>query len=676
MVSEKHFDVLIVVTPSDCERALPLYPRLVENFEYGNICFIGAPKVGELAGSSSVADHASWIDENEILSFDEVHACMAKRLAPILNGESLPRGVTGWYYQQFLKMQYAYTCKDEYYMVWDGDTIPCRKINMFSPETGQPYLDLKHEHHKEYFDTMGKLLPGFRKVIERSFISEHMLFRCDIMKMLVEDIEKNHTIEGSKFWEKIINSIEPEKMADSCFSEFETYGTYVALRFPEVYKLREWHSFRLGGSFYEINTITDRDFKWLGVDFDAISFEKGQTVLDENRGYFDNSEVQKKISAKKLLQAAQMEYKDGYKEVWEDDVTVKNANVRSGSYGVSQGGINEKTLILVNKCDGEVDDCIESIKDVLNEGTYRIELVDGTAKSINDAVKKSANSDFGNADIFILSGATTLLFDSLYFLKQALYASDDTGAVGSLSNSADNKQKVEIFFDTKEEYIAYGAKINVPSANALLERTKLSSFALLVKRSVWDDIGGADEEASEYGAFDDAISLDILKSGHRLQLVRNSFVYSANVKNPDESHNVEEKCKYLVRKYGFDISSFIHASGEVISKIPFAATDRFAVLHYGCGLGAELKAIRSIFPNSELYGVETNDALFDVVRKTEKVFESLDEMMEFFSDQYFNVLIIDGNMLNCMADIEKDLIMSFLVTEPTVIIKDGATISQ
>ena len=50
MDTKARFDVLIVVTPNDCERLLPLYPRLADNFDYGNICFIGAPKVGEMDG--------------------------------------------------------------------------------------------------------------------------------------------------------------------------------------------------------------------------------------------------------------------------------------------------------------------------------------------------------------------------------------------------------------------------------------------------------------------------------------------------------------------------------------------------------------------------------------------------------------------------------------------------
>ncbi len=335
MADSRHFDVLIVVTPADCKRVLPLYPRLVRNFEYGNLCFIGAGEVGELIDGSAIRDRASWMDENVLIPFDEVHAYMSKRLAPIIGNEPLPRGITGWYYQQFLKMQYSFVCKDEYYMVWDGDTIPCRNIKMFGFGEGKPLLDLKHEYHPEYFDTLEKILPGYKKTMDRSFISEHMLFKCDIMKAMIMDIESNASIPGEKYWEKIINAIEPAKIYDSSFSEFETYGTYVTTKYPDLYDLREWHSFRLGSSFFDMNTICDRDFRWLSVDFDAISFEKDQSC-EGNLGYFDNPKVQKKISAKKLLQEAQVAFEDAYKEVWDDDPSAVEANIRTGSYQKGQ----------------------------------------------------------------------------------------------------------------------------------------------------------------------------------------------------------------------------------------------------------------------------------------------------------------------------------------------------
>jgi hypothetical protein len=217
-------------------------------------------------------------------------------------------------------------------MVWDGDTIPCRNIKMFQEESGKPYLDMKHEYHQEYFETLGIILPGFRKVIERSFISEHMLIRADIMRALIAEIEANTNLPGTRFWEKIINAIAPEKIQSSAFSEFETYGTFVALRFQDVYKLREWHSFRQGGTFFSIDTICDRDFKWLSQDFDAISFEKGHEVREDNGNLFDNPYYQEKLTPKQMLQAAQMEYKEGYKEVWGDDENIASANTTSGSF--------------------------------------------------------------------------------------------------------------------------------------------------------------------------------------------------------------------------------------------------------------------------------------------------------------------------------------------------------
>jgi GT2 family glycosyltransferase len=341
---DKKFDTLIIITPKDCKRLVKLYPRLVDSFDNGDIGFVSAPEIRDVLEEADLpTDRIFTIDENAIIPFADVHSCMTKHMEPILAGRELPRGVTGWYYQQFLKMQYSFLCEDEYYMVWDGDTIPCKKINMFHEESGKPYLDMKHEYHAEYFETMGKLFPGFHKVIERSFISEHMLIKTDIMQALIADIEKNDSIPGEKFWEKIINVIPPEKIQDSSFSEFETYGTYCALKRADVYKLREWHSFRQGGTFFSIDTICDRDFTWLSKDFDAISFEKGHKVREDNANLFDNPYYQEKLTPKQMLQAAQMEYREGYKEVWADD-DIASANASKGGFRLSDDVTPESRL--------------------------------------------------------------------------------------------------------------------------------------------------------------------------------------------------------------------------------------------------------------------------------------------------------------------------------------------
>ena len=309
----KEYDVLIMTTAKDFLRLQSNYPRLVKNMQGRKLVFVGSDEVGQLVESSQLGEKVGFMNENEVLPFDDVH-CVMKEL---LECEDLPRGITGWYYQQFLKMQYATCCEDEYYLVWDGDTIPCKPFSMFQHETEQPYLDLKNEHHEEYFVTLGKLFPGMHKIIRQSFIAEHMLMNCKIMKLLMDEIMKNDNLTGNTFYERILRAITKEKLRENSFSEFETYGTYVAFRYVDTYRLREWHSFRYGASFFDPERISDSDYEWLGRDFDAISFEKNQSVREDHKDIFTKKEYQEKLSARQILEIAQETFEEGYLEVWE-----------------------------------------------------------------------------------------------------------------------------------------------------------------------------------------------------------------------------------------------------------------------------------------------------------------------------------------------------------------------
>lgn len=307
-------DVLIVTTAKDYLRLQCNYPRLIQNMPGRRLLFVGNEEVGKLVAESSLGERAGFLPEDEILPFDAVHSVMQE----LLSREDVPRGITGWYYQQFLKMQYSAQCEDAYYLMWDGDTVPCKPFSMFQAESGLPYLDLKHEYHEEYFRTLEKLLPGMHKCIQKSFIAEHMLFNCQIMQNLIRDIEANEQIPGKFFYEKILRAIDLKHLTSNSFSEFETYGTYVAFRHPMAYRLRDWHSFRYAGEFLDPHTIDDEDYEWLGRDFDALSFEKGHTVRPDHRNLFDNREYQSKLSARRMLEIAQEEFQGGNIEVWED----------------------------------------------------------------------------------------------------------------------------------------------------------------------------------------------------------------------------------------------------------------------------------------------------------------------------------------------------------------------
>ncbi|MBQ0028498.1 MAG: hypothetical protein KBS96_07840, partial [Lachnospiraceae bacterium] len=107
-----------------------------------------------------------------------------------------------------------------------------------------------------------------------------------------------------------------KNIQDSYFSEFETYGSFVCLTNPSLYRMREWHSFRLAGEFFDPDKISDSDYEWLSNDFEAVSFEKGMSVREDHKNLFDNKEYQEKMSARQMLEIAQEEFKDGYIEVW------------------------------------------------------------------------------------------------------------------------------------------------------------------------------------------------------------------------------------------------------------------------------------------------------------------------------------------------------------------------
>lgn len=314
------FDTLIMTTPEDFLRVKVHLQRVVNNMPGRKIIFVGRAEVGELLSGIipqiEGGDRLSFLDENDLLPLEDVHKYMAYYLRDILKEQEMPRKVTGWYYQQFLKLQYARLCKDEFYMTWDGDTVPCAPFNMFSEETGQPYLDLKRELHEEYFITMPRILPFLHKVIGRSFISEHLLFNKEIVNELIDEIEKYNNDGERPFWELIINAIGPERITKSAFSEFETYGTFVAMRHTNDYILRDWHSFRTAGDFFDPEKICDRDYEWLSKDFYAVSFEKWSSVREDHKNLFDNPEYQEKLPARVMLKIAQEEFKDGYIEQW------------------------------------------------------------------------------------------------------------------------------------------------------------------------------------------------------------------------------------------------------------------------------------------------------------------------------------------------------------------------
>ena len=693
----REYDALVVVTPKDFERLLPQCRRLIEYLPVRKLIYIGSNEVAELIKSNNLGDNVGFINENDIIPFSDVHRVIADEMKDMLKGEELPRGITGWYYQQFLKMEYSKICDDDYYMVWDGDTVPCKAFSMFS-DNGAPYLDLKTEFHEEYFDTLTKLFPGMFKCIEKSFIAEHMLIKKDIMLSMIADIEANEALAGMKFYEKIIHAVGVNKMQDSSFSEFETYGTYVAFNYPDVYRLRDWHSFRYAGEFFDINKIDDADYEWLSRDFYALSFEKGHFVREDHKNLFDNKDYQQKLSARQMLEIAQQEFGEGsYLEIWEDDSVEKSSdNTIKGEDDV----FSTPTIIVIVSYNGQyfMEKNIESIRNTVPEGTYSIVVVDnastdgtrewleeqedivlidndenvGFSKACNQAVNVITECGFGEYDIFLLNNDTRLCDNSLYWLKKTLHFSENIGATGAISNYAGNNQEVPVEFNTPSEYVEYGNQNNVDKEDATEDRVRLSGFAMLIRGGLWQKVGGMDEDFSPGYFEDDDLSMKISKLGYRLVLCNNSFIYHAGSQSFAKRDDVEQLLldhyQLFVDKYGFYILDQVYPDKDVVSKLPFGINDEVNVLQAGSGLGADLKYISSVYPNSNVFGIEKDIAMFDIAKHTIPVFNSVEAMSETLSGKVFNVLWIKDDIANYTQS-EKEMLAA-VCTDDCIVIRN------
>ncbi len=260
---EPLFDVIIPVSYKDCKilkKNIPWIRKYLSST--GNIfilvndsCFKDFPK--QFCQNYRV----TLIDENRLLddlSFNKVRTFLAKHQMA---------NMTGWYFQQFLKIGFSISqYASNYYLIWDADTFPLRKISFW--DENKILYNPKREHHQPYFKTISKLL-GITNFANYSFISEHMMVKTGIMKEMINKISP----EEKNWVEKILESCDLSNR--QAFSEFETYGNYCMNYHPNLMKERQLLTLRCGGKLFG-RQVTERELQMLSLDFDTASFERGQ----------------------------------------------------------------------------------------------------------------------------------------------------------------------------------------------------------------------------------------------------------------------------------------------------------------------------------------------------------------------------------------------------------------
>ena len=256
------FDALIVIKASDWPIAKKSLPFIKTNINPKRIVIVSST---ELLKELPNDDKCVFIDENKIL--DGMNINSIRRILKESGGDGK---FAGWYLQQFIKLYYSFITEGKYYLVWDADTIPIKKIDFFDKVTNKPFFNMKREYVEPYFVTIKNLF-GYGKSCQESFITEHMMFDAMLCRDLIYGIEAAVHIKGDTFYEKCIYASEFGQW-NQTFSEYETFGTYVIRNYPDKYEKRRLRTFRLGMKFLGEKPSIEM-LQWAGKSFDTISFE-------------------------------------------------------------------------------------------------------------------------------------------------------------------------------------------------------------------------------------------------------------------------------------------------------------------------------------------------------------------------------------------------------------------
>lgn len=279
------FDVITCVGPRHLELAIKSIRSVATFASPRRIYVISSrsfrPSVGRLR---SEGIDCLWVDEDSVCAGVD-----RARLESFLQDHGAPPGRAGWYLQQLAKIS---ACHLEgiaaHYLIFDSDTVLLRPISFFDP-VGRVLIATATEHHAPYFDLMQQVL-GHRRLVNYSFITEHLMVRTAAMHELLDSLQQRFGGRPSWFYE-LLKLVEPAHLAKSGFSEFEFYGNFLASRAPGSFVPRRLKCWRRAASRYG-HRPSGYALRVLAGDYDLASFESWQPASRKRPIYAARAVVQ------------------------------------------------------------------------------------------------------------------------------------------------------------------------------------------------------------------------------------------------------------------------------------------------------------------------------------------------------------------------------------------------
>lgn len=312
--------------------------------------------------------------------------------------------------------------------------------------------------------------------------------------------------------------------------------------------------------------------------------------------------------------------------------------------------------------------CLDTIRDTCRKDSYEIVVVDNDsqdgsreyleAQSDVVLISNNYNSGFpagcnqgvraarkGN-DIFLLNSDTELPVNAFFTLRLGLYADRRNGSAGSCTNYSKWQQLIPEKFTTREEFMAYGRRVNVPGENVWELKNWLVGFAVLIRRDVYDLVGDLDERFTPGCHEDTDYGYRIMQAGYRNVLCWNSFILHWGSKtfsgNRMAYGNIVETNKNkFTEKWGFTPTYYNSVREDLINLILHDRKDFFRLLDVGCGTGEMLGRLQYWYPNARFYGIEKEPAAADMAATKVPVFKGdIEDAYLPYEEEFFDYIVL------------------------------------
>jgi hypothetical protein len=207
-----------------------------------------------------------------VLSEDEIIPGMTRAELRRFPGPQFPQAA-GWYFQQFVKLQVAFQSPhDDYYLIWDADTIPLRPLQFFD-DKNRMLLTKSAEFHTPYFDTYERILRESPNR-EYSFIAQHMIVQKSVAREMLSRIQWWTSAEIQWPWKVLSSLPRTGNYCANLFSEYETYGHYIKNHYLDRVRIID-RSWMRDGSKYTNGWIpTPSQMQRLSQQYDFVAFER------------------------------------------------------------------------------------------------------------------------------------------------------------------------------------------------------------------------------------------------------------------------------------------------------------------------------------------------------------------------------------------------------------------